>query len=195
MHRRGAAAGRAAGTLSLGFLALLVQFFRCPSCTTPLDPALVVAPSSGRVVHIGIEQEPEILSDRRLRISIFLSLFDAHVTRAPVAGRVTYQRYLPGRYLVALHPKASTLNERNSILIESRGGTPILVRQIAGFVARRIRSYVHVATVIEAGQELGFIRMGSRVDVFLPPDSRVQVRPGQAVRAGETVIAHLTDEQ
>jgi phosphatidylserine decarboxylase precursor-related protein len=95
-----------------------MQFFRHPGCTTPLEPDLVVAPAAGRVVHIGLEEEPEVLRDRRLRISIFLSIFDAHLTRSPVSGRITYQRYHPGRYFVALHPKSSTLNERNSILVE-----------------------------------------------------------------------------
>jgi phosphatidylserine decarboxylase len=190
--RRGeTTAGRTVAALWLGALAFLMQFFRHPGCTTPLEPDLVVAPAAGRVVHIGLEEEPEVLRDRRLRISIFLSVFDAHLTRSPVTGRITYQRYHPGRYLVALHPKSSMLNERNSILVEHPGGTPVLVRQIAGFLARRICSYTAPGATVTAGQELGFIRLGSRVDLFLPPTSTVLVQLRQAVRAGETAIARL----
>lgn len=177
--------------LSLGSLAFLVQFFRHPGCDTVLQPGLVVAPSYGRIVHVGIEDEPEILAGRRIRLSIFLSLFDPHLTRSPVAGRVTYQRYHPGRYLVALHPKASELNERNSVLIRQDDGVPILVREIAGLVARRICSYVQPGSRLSAGEEIGYIKLGSRVDVFLPPDATILVKRGQRVTAGETPIARL----
>lgn len=188
---RGPAAGRALVTLSLTVLGFLVQFFRHPGCTTPVEADLVVAPASGRVVHVGLDEEPEILGDRRLRISIFLSVFDAHLTRSPIAGRVLDQRYHPGRYLVALHPKSSTLNERNSILLEHRSGPRILVRQIAGFLARRICSYTVVGESVVAGEELGFIKLGSRVELFLPAATTVLVRRGQTVRAGETPVARL----
>lgn len=188
---RGPAAGRAAAALSLTSLGFLIQFFRHPGCTTPSEPGMVVAPASGHVVHVGLDEEPEILGDRRLRISVFLSIFDAHLTRSPIAGRVLDQRYHPGRYLVALHPKSSTLNERNSILLEHTCGSRILVRQIAGFVARRICSYISVGEAVRAGQELGFIKLGSRVDLFLPAESHILVRPGQSLRAGETPVARL----
>ncbi|MBV9278449.1 MAG: phosphatidylserine decarboxylase [Chloroflexi bacterium] len=187
--KRRTARGRGLAALSLGGLALLARFFRHPGCTTPSQRDLAVAPAYGRVVHVGLEEEPELLGDRRLRISIFLSLFDAHLTRAPVSGRVTYQRYHPGRYLVALHPKSSSLNERNSILLVQPGGTPVLVRQVAGFLARRIRCYTRPGQTVAAGEEIGFITLGSRVDVFLPPDSRPLVQLGQGVRAGETPLA------
>lgn len=187
-HGRVSAVAALAATAGLAFLA---QFFRHPGANTPTDPDAVVAPATGHVVHIGSEAESEILTDERLRISIFLSLFDPHLTRAPMAGRVTYQRYHPGRYLVALHPKASELNERNSVVLERADGTPFLVREIAGLVARRICSYVEPGATVRAGEEIGYIKLGSRLDVFLPLDARVVVKPGQRVRAGETVVAHV----
>lgn len=176
---------------SLGSLSFLAQFFRFPGCATPGETDLVVAPAYGRVVHIGLEDEPEFMGDRRLRISIFLSVFDPHLTRAPLAGRIVYRRYHPGRYLVALHPKSSTVNERNSIAIEHAPGVTILVRQIAGLLARRICSYVEPGAVVAAGDEIGFIKLGSRVDLFVPDDSTVLVSNGQYVRAGETPLARL----
>jgi phosphatidylserine decarboxylase len=177
--------------LSVASFAFLAQFFRHPGCDTPVESDLVIAPAYGRVVHIGIEDEPEILRDRRIRVSIFLSLFDAHLTRAPISGRVTYERYHPGKYLVALHPKASALNERNSTVIEHPSGTPILVRQIAGLLARRICSYAHPGATVAAGEEIGFIKLGSRVDVFLPEDAQVAVHVGQYTRAGQTELARM----
>jgi phosphatidylserine decarboxylase len=188
---RGPARARALEALSLTALGFLAQFFRHPGCTTPVEADLVVAPASGRVVHVGLEEESEMLGDRRLRISVFLSVFDAHLTRSPLAGYVVDQRYHPGRYLVALHPKSSLLNERNSILLEHGSGQRVLVRQIAGFLARRICSYVAVGASVMAGEEVGFIKLGSRVDLFLPAASVVLVQTGQKVRAGETPMARL----
>jgi phosphatidylserine decarboxylase len=176
--------------LWLALYSLLAQFFRDPGCSTPLDPDLVVSPAYGRIVHIGNEVEGEVLHDARLRVSIFLSLFDPHLTRSPIGGLVTYQRYHPGRYLVALNPKSSILNERSSLLIESEDRR-ILVRQIAGFVARRICTYVTKGSALSAGDEIGFIKLGSRVDLFLPEDCDLLVVPGQHVRAGETPIARF----
>ncbi|GAC1471449.1 MAG: phosphatidylserine decarboxylase family protein [Chloroflexota bacterium] len=187
----GRRSSRAASLLSLGSLTFVAQFFRHPSCLTPVTPDLVIAPAYGRVVHVGTEEEPEVLGDQRLRVSIFLSLFDPHLTRSPIAGRIVYQRYHPGRYLVALHPKSSTLNERNSIAIKHHDGTLVLVRQIAGLVARRICSYARVESYVSAGEELGFIKLGSRVDVFVPAQSDILVRKGQYVSAGQTPIARL----
>jgi phosphatidylserine decarboxylase len=189
--RAGGRVPRSVAFLSLTAFGFLAQFFRHPGCETPLDPGIVVSPAYGRVVHIGVEDEPEILNERRIRVSIFLSLFDPHLTRAPIAGHVTYERYHPGRYLVALHPKASELNERNSTLIEHASGTPVLVRQIAGLLARRICSYAHPGATVSAGEEIGFIKLGSRVDVFLPESASVAVSVGQYVRAGQTEMGRL----
>jgi phosphatidylserine decarboxylase len=184
------AAMRGAGVSAVGF-GLLAQFFRHPGTNTPDNETLVISPAYGRIVHIGTEEEREFLGDRRVRISTFLSVFNPHLTRAPVGGRVVYERYHPGKYLVALHPKSSTLNEQNSIGIERSDGVRILVRQIAGLLARRIRSYAKVGSEIQAGEEIGFIKFGSRVEVFLPADAEVLVTVGQHVQAGSTVIARL----
>jgi phosphatidylserine decarboxylase len=186
--------GRAlpAGALAaLGSLVFFAQFFRNPGALTPVEAGLVVAPAFGRVVHIGEEEESEMLGGRRVRISIFLSLFDPHLTRAPVGGRILTQRHTSGRYLVALHPKASALNERNSIVIETAGGAQVLVRSIAGLLARRICSYVEPGVSVEVGQEIGYIKLGSRVDIFLPIGASILARPGQKVRAGETPLARI----
>lgn len=180
--------------LPLVLLAFVAQFFRHPGCETPVEENLVVAPAYGRVVDIEHEVEPEVFGDRRLRISIFLSIFNAHLTRAPIGGRVVYQRYHPGRYLVALHPKSSTLNERNSIVIEDENGVRLLVRQIAGLLARRICSYARVDCTVSAGEEIGFIKLGSRVDLILPPDARILVHLGQHVSAGQTPVALLRSD-
>jgi phosphatidylserine decarboxylase len=182
---------RAVAFISLGSFAFLAQFFRHPGSATPTQPGAVMSPAYGRVVHIGVEDEPEFLKDRRVRISIFLSVFNPHLVRAPVGGTTVYQRYHPGRYLVALHPKSSLLNERNSVAIEHPSGTAVLVREIAGLLARRICSYAEVGGKIEAGEEIGYIKLGSRVDVFLPEGANVAVKNGMHVRAGETVIARL----
>lgn len=186
---------RTSDLVPIGLLALIAQFFRHPGCTTPIEPDLVVSPAYGRVVHIGVGEETEALNDRRLRVSIFLSVFDPHLTRSPIGGRVIYQRYHPGRYLVALDPKSSLLNERNSIVIEHPTGVRILVRQIAGFLARRVCSYVAPGAVVSAGEEIGFIKLGSRVDLFLPETATVLVERRQYVHAGRTAIARLRSKQ
>ena len=180
-----------AAITALASFAFLAQFFRHPGAATPVEPGLIVAPAFGRVVHVGSEEEPEMLGDRRTRISIFLSVFNPHLTRAPTGGRILEQRYTPGRYLVALHPKASELNERNSVLIEDAAGTRFLVRSIAGLLARRICSYIRPGMSVEAGEEIGYIKLGSRVDLFLPPEAVILVRVGQRVRAGETPMAQV----
>lgn len=190
---RGPRATRPLLIAALAGLGFLVQFFRHPGCNTPVAVDLVVAPASGRVVHVGLENELEMFGDQRRRLSIFLSVFDAHLTRSPITGRVLDQRYHAGRYLVALHPKSSTLNERNSILLQHPDGTRLLVRQIAGFLARRIRSYVQVGSSVSVGEEVGFIKLGSRVDLFLPVSATVLVYVGQSVRAGETPVARLVN--
>lgn len=177
--------------LSLGIFGLGAQFFRSPGCSTPTGHDLVVSPAYGRVVHVGVETEPEVFGEQRVRVSIFLSVLNPHLVRAPLAGRVVYERYHPGRYLVALHPKSSTLNERNSLVIESASDTRVLVREIAGLLARRIHSYTQVGREVQAGGEIGFITLGSRVDLFLPEDAALSVRVGDRVRAGETVIARI----
>jgi len=177
--------------LSLGVWGFFAQFFRNPTRHTPQLDHAIVSPADGTIVAIERVQEDEFFQSERLKISIYMSALNVHVNRVPCAGQVVYSRYHPGRYLVAFHPKASELNERNSIAIQAESGHEVLVRQIAGLLARRIVSYLATGQKVEAGQELGFIKFGSRCDVFLPPNSEVSVALQDKVRGGETVLAHL----
>ncbi|MCU0512200.1 MAG: phosphatidylserine decarboxylase family protein [Anaerolineae bacterium] len=177
--------------LSALLLGFFVQFFRNPPRTTPLDADAVLAPADGTIVAIERVPEDEYFHAERLKISIYMSALNVHLNRVPITGTVRYARYHPGRYLVAFHPKASTLNERASIVLEDERGRALLVRQIAGLLARRIVTYVQAGQAVQAGQELGFIKFGSRCDVFLPLTARVTVALEQRVRGGETCLARL----
>lgn len=177
-----------AGVAVVGFFA---QFFRNPTRHTPNLPNSVIAPADGKIVAIERVYEGEYFHAQRLKVSIYMSALNVHVNRVPFAGVVRYTRYHAGKYLVAFHPKASELNERNTVVLAHGNGQEVLVRQIAGLLARRIVSYLHVGQAVEAGQELGFIKFGSRCDVFLPLHCEVQVRLEQTVRGGETSLARL----
>lgn len=175
-------------TILLGFT---LQFFRHPHRSEPkADPRLVYAPADGKVVVIEEVEEPEYLKEKRLQLSIFMSPLDVHVNRNPVSGKVTYLRHHPGRYLVAWHPKSSTDNERTTTVVDT-GEVEILFRQIAGAVARRICNYLRVGDSVSQGAEMGFIKFGSRSDVFLPLDATLRVKIGDQVYSGKTVIAEL----
>jgi phosphatidylserine decarboxylase len=181
-----------------GFLAFsavlyffLLWFFRIPERLFTPDDNLVLAPADGKVVAVEETEETEFFSDNRLQISIFMSPLNVHANYYPVGGPVRYFRYHPGHYLVAWHPKASGSNERTSVVVGNEGGQ-VLVRQIAGAVARRIVCYAKPGEEVEQGQELGFIKFGSRVDILLPADARVKVKPGDRVRAKQSVIATFT---
>ena len=176
--------------LIMGFF---TQFFRNPVRTTPNIPSAVIAPADGTIVAIEPTDETEYFQDTRLKISIYMSALNVHVNRAPITGTVVYNRYHAGEYLVAFHPKASELNERNTVVLEHPGGQKVLVRQIAGLLARRIRYFLKVEQSVAAGDELGFIKFGSRCDVFLPLDAQVNVHLEQRVTGGETLLAHLSD--
>jgi len=168
---------------------LVVQFFRNPQRNTVLDPQRIIAPADGQVVIIEKVREPEYFGDERLQISIFMSPINVHVNRNPVSGVVSYFRYHPGDYLVAWHPKSSTLNERTTVVVRAQNGQEVLFRQIAGALARRIRWYVAEGDTVKQGDEFGFIKFGSRVDVYLPPEAQPLVRVGQKVSGGETYLA------
>lgn len=174
-----------------GLTVFVIQFFRNPSRTTPHHPAYIIAPADGKVVIIQETFENEYFKERRLQVSIFMSPLDVHVNRSPVSGQVKYYKYHPGKYLVAWHPKSSSLNERNTIIIENTKGVKVLVRQIAGTVARRIRCYLQEGQEVTQGQEIGFIKFGSRCDLFLPPGTKVKVRLNEQVYAGESLLAEL----
>jgi phosphatidylserine decarboxylase len=176
---------------SFGFMVFILCFFRDPGRKASYDAGLIYAPADGKVVVVEETTEDEFLKDRRIQVSIFMSVWNVHINWFPVGGLLSYYKYHPGKYLVARHPKSSTLNERNTVVIRTDEGSEILVRQIAGTVARRIISYAKEGLIIRGGDELGFIRFGSRVDVFLPLNSNILVRPGQKVRGMKTPLAEL----
>ena len=153
---------------------------------------MIYAPADGKVVVIEETTETEVFGERRLQVSIFMSPLNVHSNRNPVSGKVAYYRYHPGKYLVAWHPKSSTENERTTIVLDT-GQERVLFRQIAGAMARRIVAYLKEGQEVRQGAEMGFIKFGSRVDLLLPTDCRVQVGIGESVRSGQTVIAVLPD--
>jgi len=170
---------------------LVLQFFRNPKRITTSDINEIIAPADGKIVIIEECIEHEYLKDKRILISIFMSPFNVHVNRAPISGKVVYTNYHPGKYLVAWNPKSSLLNERTSVVMENKITGPILFRQIAGAVARRIAIYCKPNNQLQAGEEFGFIRFGSRMDIFLPLNSEIMVKIGDKPIGGETVIARV----
>ncbi len=176
--------------LTLFLLLFLISFFRIPSRRLTLHEGQVIAPADGKVVVIEETIDEEYFKGKRLQVSIFMSPANVHVNRNPVSGEVVYNQYHPGKYLVAWHPKSSTENERHSVVIR-KGNVEILVKQIAGALAKRIVNYLQVGEAVKQGEELGFIKFGSRVDLLLPPGTRVNVALNQHVQGGVTVIATL----
>lgn len=177
-------------SVSLLLFILVVQFFRNPPRQTQLNDQHVIAPADGKVVVIEEVTESEYFGDKRRQISIFMSPLNVHVNRNPISGLVKFFRYHPGKYLVAWHPKSSTENERTTVVI-SGNKADILFRQIAGAVAKRVVCYVQEGQKVEQGREMGFIKFGSRIDIFLPLDAKVEVALNQKTRGGETIIATL----
>jgi phosphatidylserine decarboxylase len=177
--------------LSFFLFVIILQFFRSPSITINEDETQVLCPADGKVVVIEETTETEYLKDKRIQISVFMSPINVHINRNPISGVVKYFKYNPGKYLVAWHPKSSTENERTTIVIENSEGVAVLFRQIAGALARRIVWYVKEGDVVGQGQQFGFIKFGSRVDVFLPLGSEVKVGLQQVVKGGHTILAEL----
>lgn len=178
------------GTLILFFL--IVQFFRNPKRNTVLNDAHIVAPVDGKVVVIEEVFEKEYFKDKRLMVSVFMSPINVHVTRHPVSGVVKYSKYHPGKYLVAWHPKASEENERTTVVVENKITGEILYRQIAGALAKRIVNYAEVGEKAVQGGDSGFIKFGSRVDVFLPIGTPLEVKLNDKVKGGLSVIAKIS---
>lgn len=172
---------------------LVLQFFRNPSIVMPTDERLVYAPADGKVVVIEETIEEEYLKEKRRQISIFMSPVNVHINRSPINGTIEYFKYHPGKYLVAWHPKSSLENERTTLVVAEPRGAKILVRQIAGAVARRIKWYVKEGDPVVSGGEFGFIKFGSRVDVFLPLDAEVLVKVQEKTKGGRTPIARLAE--
>jgi phosphatidylserine decarboxylase len=176
---------------SIVLYVFILFFFRLPIRRLDPDPGLVYAPADGKVVVIEETMEMEYFKDTRLQISIFMSPFNMHSNKYPVSGHVTHVSYHPGHYMVAWHPKSSELNERSSVVIETSTGEEVLIRQIAGAVARRIVTYAKENQDVTQGEELGFIKFGSRVDIFLPLGTEVEVPILQQVKANRSIIAKM----
>lgn len=176
----------------LAVLVLILQFFRNPKRHTQKNDARVISPVDGKVVVIEEVEETEYFKDKRIQVSIFMSPLNVHANYYPIKGRLPFVKYHPGKFLVAWHPKSSTENERTTIVISNDKGVEILVRQIAGAVARRICYYGQEEEHVEQGGELGFIKFGSRVDLFLPLDTKVDVKLEDKVQAKLTSIGFLS---
>ncbi len=176
---------------SIIFYLLILQFFRHPKRTSPTGDNIVIAPADGKVVVIEKTNETEYLKDERIQVSIFMSPINVHVNRSPIDGVVKYFKYWPGKYLVAWHPKSSTDNERTTTVVEHKNGAQVLFRQIAGALARRICWYIKEGDSLKGGEEFGFIKFGSRIDIFLPLDAKINVELEQKTTGGETIIAEL----
>lgn len=168
----------------------VIWFFRLPNRNFTKGADLVIAPADGKVVVIEETFEPEYFKDKRLQVSIFMSPLNVHVNRNPIAGIVKYMKYHPGKYLVAWHPKSSTENERTTVVI-GNNKTELLMRQIAGALARRICYYIKEGDAVQQNEEFGFIRFGSRVDVFFPVGTAIDVKIGDTVQGGMTVLSRL----
>jgi phosphatidylserine decarboxylase len=176
--------------ISIFLFLFIISFFRLPKREHVFGDNLVVAPADGKVVVIEETVETEYFKDKRLQVSIFMSPANVHVNRNPIAGSVKLSQYHPGKYLVAWHPKSSTENERYTVVL-GNDKTEILVRQIAGALARRIVNYLKVGMQVKQNDEMGFIKFGSRVDIYLPVGTKVNVQMNEVVRGGQTIIASL----
>ena len=175
--------------LTLGFLILILQFFRNPVRNVIINDNHIIAPVDGKVVVIEEVFESEYFNDKRMQVSIFMSPINVHVTRYAANGKINFSKYHPGKYLVAWHPKASTENERTTVVIETKVFGEILYRQIAGALARRIVNYAEEGMQVVQGEDAGFIKFGSRVDLFLPLGTTINVQLNQTAIGGETIIA------
>jgi len=176
-------------SISIFILILILQFFRNPSRKTILNDNHVISPVDGKVVNIEKVFEKEYFKDDRIIISIFMSPFNVHVTRYPISGKINFSKHHPGDYFVAWHPKSSEKNERTTIVVENKVFGEVLYRQIAGAVARRIVNYAKVGNNAVQGNDAGFIKFGSRVDVYLPLDAKIKVKLNQYLKGGEDIIA------
>ncbi|HEX2628092.1 MAG TPA: phosphatidylserine decarboxylase family protein [Chitinophagaceae bacterium] len=174
--------------VTFGLFLFIISFFRIPKRQHTIQENAIVAPCDGKVVVIEEVQADEYFKDRRMQVSIFMSPANVHVNRNPVSGEVLYSQYHKGKYLVAWHPKSSTENERHSVVYR-KDGREVLVKQIAGALAKRIVNYLRPGQKVEQGAEMGFIKFGSRVDLLLPLDAKIHVKIGDKPRGGVTVIA------
>ncbi len=178
--------------LSFILFATVLQFFRNPSRNFTISDNEIICPADGKVVVIEETEESEYFKDKRLQVSIFMSPINVHINRNPIAGVVKFFKYHPGKYLAAWNPKSSTENERTTVVVAHKNGTTILFRQIAGALARRIVWYVKEGDEVKQSEEFGFIKFGSRVDIFLPIGTKVNLELNQVVKGGITVLGKLS---
>ena len=174
---------------SVVFIILILQFFRNPKRISPDNYNQIIAPADGKIVVLEKTIEHEYFEDTRIQVSIFMSPFNVHVNRYPISGEVKFTKYHPGKFLVAWHPKSSTENERTTSVVENKKTGPILLRQIAGAVAKRIILYAKKGEKCSQGHDMGFIKFGSRVDLFLPLDAKMNIKVNDIVKGGQTIIA------
>lgn len=172
----------------LVMLYLVIQFFRVPKRTSPTGENLIICPADGKVVVIEEVLETEYFNDKRIQISIFMSPMNVHANWNPISGTTKYYKYHPGKFLVAWHPKSSTENERSTVVVEHKNGKEVLFRQVAGAVARRIVCYAKEGEKVDAGEEFGFIKFGSRIDVFLPIGTTLNIKLDDVVQGKTTVL-------
>jgi phosphatidylserine decarboxylase len=180
-----------AAAISLALLAFTISFFRDPTPNVPADPRAIVSPADGTVSDIVTMHEPNFLNTEAKRIGIFLSIFDVHVQRAPVEGRVKLVKYCPGKFVDARRPECATMNENRIIGLETPAGVGMTVRQIAGLIARRIVGWADEGATLAKGDRIGMIRFGSRVELFLPVTAQIVIELGQHVKGGETIVARI----
>lgn len=174
--------------LSVLVFALIVWFFRNPNLPGIKNSNAIISPADGKIVAIEEIDESQYFHDKRLQVSIFMSIYDVHINYVPLSGNVIEKKYFKGKYLVARHPKSSLLNERCEIIIKTRENQKILLKQIAGAVARRVKTYVQLGNEVSQGDELGFIKFGSRVDIILPTDFELNVRLFQKVKGNSSIL-------
>ncbi|MBO7141781.1 MAG: phosphatidylserine decarboxylase family protein [Bacteroidales bacterium] len=180
---------------SLFLLILVLQFFRDPKRHVVENPYVVLSPADGEVVAIEEVEEPEYFKDKRIQVSVFMSVWNVHSNRWPVSGEVVYFRHHEGKYLLAAHPKSSTDNERTTIAVRTKDSIDIMFRQIAGFMARRIVAPLHEGDTAKQGQQFGFIKFGSRADIFLPLGTKIRVKIGDKVKGGLDIIADMPEKE
>ena len=177
----------------IGLYLFVLMFFRNPKRSIEINEKLIYAPADGNVVVIEEVEEDEFFKEKRIQVSVFMTIFDIHMNFFPFSGKIKYIKYHPGKNLIAFLPKSSQLNERSSVVIENENGDGVLVRQIAGALARRIITYPKPGDNVKQGDELGFIKFGSRVDMFLPIGTKINVNIGQRVKGKKSVIAEFAE--
>jgi len=177
--------------ISIILLFYFAAFFRSPKRSVFLQEKAIVAPADGKIVVVEETEENEFLKEKCIQVSVFMSIFNVHINWFPISGIVRYVKHQPGRFQAAYLPKASSENERTTVALETSGGAKVVVRQIAGALARRIVCYAEEGETVRQGRQLGFIKFGSRVDIFLPVGSRIDVQPGQKVKGRQTIIGWL----